>query len=379
MRSHIYLILIVVAAVLAGTAAASRAQPPTVPKLTDRALDRASYVELAKQWKQYIEDNGESPAALVNLATAYYYSDQKEAAMIAARRAAEIRPDNPDALAYLAKLLAMYEDDNEEAIRLLEKCVAIQPDHELGLINLATIYLKRGEFEKSDKIFKTIFDQRIVERPLQDFAYNMLVGLPQGAVLITNGDNDTFPPLALQAGMDFRKDVAVINRHLLRIDAYVDAVFKRYPAIKPRGAVRADEPAEEVVELLKMMVDDDDITVHFALSVNLNDLGFSPDLVPEGLTQRSSKKGLTADEAADLFLETYRLDSATDWNYAWDLKTSISHLLSNYVISVLHIAKDGSMSRENRTKLLDKAMEIAEFHDMERLAIIVNSMQKREK
>lgn len=100
-------------------------------------------------------------------------------------------------------------------------------------------------------------------------------------------------------------------------------------------------------------------------------------MVCDGLTQRSSKTGLTTDEAAAMFLETYRLDSATDWNFAWDLYPGVSHLLSNNVISMIHIAEDGSLSKDKRVKLLAKAMEIAEFHDLERLSIIVRSMQKK--
>jgi tetratricopeptide (TPR) repeat protein len=376
-RSIAFFIAIFIA--LSGSAATSWSQPQTVPKMTDRMLDKASYIELAKQWNQYIEENGESVDALVNLGMAHEYSQQKDAALIAARRAAEIGPDNPKALAYLAKLLAKHNIDEKEAIRLLERCISIEPDHELGLINLATIYLKSGELDKADKIFKTTFEQNIVYRPLQDFAYNMLVGLPEGAVLITNGDSDTFPALVLQAGMNFRQDIAVINRHLLRIDAYADAIYDRYPSIKPKGDIQADHPIDKSIELLEKMVDDDKIEVHFALSVNLSDLGFSPELVCDGLTQRSSKKGLTTDEAATLFLETFRLDSATDWNFAWDLLPSVSHLLSNYVISIIHLVEDGTLSGKNRKKLLAKAMEIAEFHEMERLSIIVKSMQKREK
>lgn len=55
-------------------------QPPAVPRLTERALDRASYVQLAKDWKEYIEKNGESAGALVNLGLAYDYSGQLDAA-----------------------------------------------------------------------------------------------------------------------------------------------------------------------------------------------------------------------------------------------------------------------------------------------------------
>jgi tetratricopeptide (TPR) repeat protein len=378
MRPHAASIVTLCLILIATLAPLSWSQPPTVPKLTDRALDKASYVELAKQWKQYIEKNGESVDALINLGMAHEYSHQKEAALIAARRAAEIGPDHPNALAYLAKLLAVHDIDEAEAIRLLERCISIQPDHELGLISLATIYLKRGELDTADKIFKTIFEQKIIHRPLQDFAYNMLVGMPEGSALITNGDSDTFPALVLQAGMGFRKDVAVINRHLMQIDSYSDAIYDRYPALKPKGDIQSDDLRAKSIELLEKMVDDGNIEVHFALSVNLSDLGFSPELVCDGLTQRSSKTGLTANEVAALFLETYRLDSATDWNFAWDLVPGVSHLLSNYVISIYHITEDNSLSKENRTKLLAKAMEIAEFHDMERLSIIINrSMQKK--
>jgi hypothetical protein len=179
--------------------------------------------------------------------------------------------------------------------------------------------------------------------------------------------------------MKFRNDVAVINRYLLQLEPYSKAVYKRYPSIKPKGQIQAVESMDKGKDRLQKMVDDDDINVHFAPSVNFSTLDLSLDLVTDGLTQRSAKKGLTRDEAAALFLETYRLDSATDWNFAWDLVPSVSHLLSNYVISIIHIAQDASVSEEKRSKLLAKAMEIAEFHDMERLAITVKSMQKREK
>ena len=48
--------------VIAGGAAQADPQPQLVPRLSVRALDRASYVELAKQWKEYIEKNGDNGA-----------------------------------------------------------------------------------------------------------------------------------------------------------------------------------------------------------------------------------------------------------------------------------------------------------------------------
>ena len=48
----------------------------------------------------------------------------------------------------------------------------------------------------------------------------LLRGLPQDAILITNGDMDTFPPSAIQVAEGFRPDVAIVNRSLLNTPWY---------------------------------------------------------------------------------------------------------------------------------------------------------------
>ncbi len=61
-------------------------------------------------------------------------------------------------------------------------------------------------------------------------AYNrwMLRDLPKDAILITNGDFDTFPAVALQTSEDFRQDVAICNLSLLNVNSYVLAIARRY-------------------------------------------------------------------------------------------------------------------------------------------------------
>jgi len=65
-------------------AAASFAQPQPVPPKAARELDQASYVELFKQWRQYMETHGETAVGLVNLGMAYEYSGERDAALEAA-------------------------------------------------------------------------------------------------------------------------------------------------------------------------------------------------------------------------------------------------------------------------------------------------------
>jgi tetratricopeptide (TPR) repeat protein len=352
------------------------AQPPTVPRKTVRQLDEASYVELAKQWKAYIAKQGESATAMLNLGRAYDYSGEMDAAVAAAKRAVELDPDHPEALAFYAMEMASWGNDVEGSIELLEHCRKVAPDYGYGLTNLATSYMRLGDFEKSDEVFKTIFKERTIPQPLQDYAYNMLVGLPEGAILVTHGDNDTFSPLALQAGMGFRTDVALINLSLLNVEKYREAVFKRYPAITPKKKVPEEysRPPHQIV--IEYMLEEHKVPIFFT-AINFEYVGSSPDLFVEGFNQRAVKRGLTTEESARLILETYRMDSATDWNFAWSLQPSTAEMMLNYVSAMVRLSEYEDISKETRRKLLEKALEISKFHDFTKLTIYVKkSLQK---
>jgi len=55
---------------------------------------------------------------------------------------------------------------------------------------------------------------------VMDYNYNMLAGLEKDAILITNGDNDTFPGWILMRLLNFRSDVIIANRSLLNTEWY---------------------------------------------------------------------------------------------------------------------------------------------------------------
>ena len=360
------------------SSAFAQSLPQPVPYLAERQLDKVAYVELAKQWKAYIEKHGESAYALVNLAMAYRYSGEKEAELVAAERAVEIAPNNPDALYTLGNALPGRENDSRDrAIHILKRCLEIAPNHGEGLKTLIAHYMAEGALEKADSLFVDMFRQNILDRPLQDFGYNLLAGLPEGAVLVTNGDNDTFPPLALQNGMSFRNDVILINHSLFNLEKYAEAVFNRHPGLRVKFVEKPKDGLVPSAAMLEKIVRQAKVPVYFASTVYFGPDRYEPEMVIEGLNRRAVGKDAGREESARLFIETYRLDSAMDWTYPWDLKPNYARLMRNYVWSMITQAEEDNLSENTRSRLVEKVRGIAGFHKMKDAELKISTMQKR--
>lgn len=63
----------------------------------------------------------------------------------------------------------------------------------------------------------------------RDFAMNALNSIPQNGILISYGDNDTFPLWYMQMAENYRTDVVVINEALAYSDWYREQVSRTYP------------------------------------------------------------------------------------------------------------------------------------------------------
>ncbi len=72
-----------------------------------------------------------------------------------------------------------------------------------------------------------------------EYAWNILAGLDENAIIFTNGDNDTFPIWYLQEVEKFRTDVTVVNLSLVNLPWYVKQL-KNSPD-KPLAMGRSEE------------------------------------------------------------------------------------------------------------------------------------------
>lgn len=193
-------------------------------------------------------------------------NDLETAGPILARVAGR-QPGNPDAHAWYAECLRRQGDFNR-AYDEARAALAVDPDHGFAHTVLGDLYsprlsswervdadsawshfleaveadpddgnawssvwihsMRRGDADTEHRAAAAMIQSGFLTPSL--LAYNrwQLEHLPPNAILITNGDMDTYPSVALQETEGLREDVAVINISLLNLPWYVRNRSRKY-------------------------------------------------------------------------------------------------------------------------------------------------------
>lgn len=109
----------------------------------------------------------------------------------------------------------------------LDKAYKLNPNSFEVLIDMATQAEIARDFVNRDKYLNQWFDTGECSPGLLNYNYNVLSGLEPNAIVLTHGDNDTYPILILQA-KGYRKDVSLINLSLLYLKNYREKIFKEF-------------------------------------------------------------------------------------------------------------------------------------------------------
>jgi len=199
-----------------------------VKRITQAMRSGSYYTQQVKAWSKIIQQSPENGNAWYQYYTAARYSNilndgkKFDLEKIVAEVVAKI-PNSFEAN-YLTYALKPWEP---ESYKYLEKAHSIEPENPItyqAFINRYTISEEKGKFEE---FCIKHFDSPEHSPGWMSWNYNALVNLEPNAILITEGDNDTYPAWTLQAAKNFRTDVAVININLMINDDYRATVFRQ--------------------------------------------------------------------------------------------------------------------------------------------------------
>jgi hypothetical protein len=204
--------------------------------------DQDTYVKLADLWEKY-QKAFPSEYAYGNWVYAERYAQRRDFIPLV-KKGLKKYPSNP-LLLYLGSMERNNESNNRQGLEYLERAVSIDPNFLDPWFSLVTQYMLQNDDEKLDVALKRILESGYIRDDILDFNYNVLIGLEPNAVLITNGDNDTYPAWILQRILKVRTDVAVVNISLLNSDWYPNYVVTH-------GAPRFATPSE--VEAVRKQV-----------------------------------------------------------------------------------------------------------------------------
>lgn len=229
MRRQVFFVLFLATALslapfpAVSSAARDVVRPEEIKSKRQVVYDDQTYEKLAGLWKDYY---GEYPSefAYANWMYAARYAGEKDYSDLL-DRGLEKYPANPTLL-YLKAIESHGAPNDVEGMRYLEKAIAIDPNFVDPWFLMVTHYMETGDEERLDVALRRILDSGIIADEVMDYNYNMIIGLEENAILITNGDNDTYPGWILTRILKIRPDVAVVNRSLLNTEWYPLYVIK---------------------------------------------------------------------------------------------------------------------------------------------------------
>lgn len=185
--------------------------------------DSTTYAKLALLWEKYYNVYP-SEDAYANWMYAARYANlgNYESTL---NKGVEKFPSNPTLL-YLQGLTKKYGSDNLEGRQLMERAAALDPNYMDPWYGLVVEYLANGDRENADAALRRLLNGRAVGDEIMDFCFNMIASMDSNAIVITNGDNDTYPGWILSRIIRFRPDVNIVNRSLLNTDWYPSLIVK---------------------------------------------------------------------------------------------------------------------------------------------------------
>jgi hypothetical protein len=205
-----------------------------VPRLTQIFMSNDWYKAQCDLWEKEINRNPQNTNAWFNYFKASRYSDFN----ISSQEDIEMKSKKMNQLlANMEKAIPNSFEfnyckywnggNNNELIPYLMKAYSIKQDYEEVSSDFIVYYETTFNKDLKDFFLNEWYKTKTISTDLLNYAYNLLMSLEQNAIIITNGDNDTYPLWMLQSVKGIRRDVTVMNASLILINDYRKELMKR--------------------------------------------------------------------------------------------------------------------------------------------------------
>jgi len=171
-------------------------------------------------FEQLVAQDNANAENIVWLAETYRRLGKKEEAVKTARRALEINPRSSFAHTVIAEasnpVVGEWAQANSDTtwLHLMKAIECDSTDGHPWLVVFGEA-MHRGEPAMMRRSLRTLVETGFLTKAALSYGRWMLRALPKNAILLTNGDMDTYPPCAVQEVENFRKDVVIVNRGTL--------------------------------------------------------------------------------------------------------------------------------------------------------------------
>jgi len=207
-----------------GLGAKEVVRPEEIKSWRQVVYDEQTYKKLTKLWKEYYSEYPSEYAYANWMYAARYAKDEDYSKLLA--KGVKRYPANPTLL-YLKGLERLGATDDAEGREYLERAAAMDPKYADPWFPIVTHRMRARDEERVDAALRRLAESGVITDEVMDYNYNLLVGLEKDAILITNGDNDTYPGWILTRIMNVRQDVSIVNRSLLNTEWYPMYVMER--------------------------------------------------------------------------------------------------------------------------------------------------------
>jgi len=350
-------------------------KPEPVVSIVRQVHDFDWYEQQAKAWKQEIDNGSTNAMAWVYWSEANRMAkDFCDSVKWESRRSDYFVPRTqlmeaaekaiPNSFEFNFLKMQSFRKNQMLSDEYLQKAQSQRPYDNLLLPWLMNRSLTANDKQAMTQVAGKWFDQNEMPQELLITAYNMLMSLDSNAVLMTTGDNDSYPCWVLQYARKIRPDVLVLNLWMAAsTDGYREKIFAEM-GVKPINFT-SDTTIKKVRGIFQHLIKNVSGRPIYLSIFAPNDIyqGYSKSIYIVGLAMKYSPKPFDNLAALrDNVENKYLLDFLKQSFYNNPSESVVNMFRSNY-ISTFKMLYDSYMKSGERTKakrIKDLAWKVAQ-------------------